>query len=379
MPAAVFVFRVHNPTQKEQEVSLAGLMMNPVGYDAAGRIEGQNHPNFGGNLNEPFSHGGAVGLELKAETGADPAIAGPVTIATLANLKGVAAPPHDWPEALRVEVLEQPPKPDLKLDDPAHTVIWLEEAPADLSSAWLKAARAAVEAGATLVFSGRSMPLLKSYAAVTGGKPLAQGTGRPDIVFEDFEHGYENWQVEGTAFGAKPATGTLPHQQPVSGFEGKGLVNSFLDGDDTIGRLISQPFTIERNFIRFLVGGGSFATTQIRLLVDGKTVRASAGRDNERLQPGYWDVERVPRQAGAPRDRGRAEGAVGSYQRRPDHVLRSARRSGHPGAARGASPRAVPRRGRQEFSEARGARPGRAGGLSAPRRGPVRASFAVFP
>jgi hypothetical protein len=175
MPAAVFVFRVHNPTQKVQEVSLAGLMMNPVGYDAAGRIEGQNHPNFGGNLNKPFSHKGAVGLELRAETGAEPALARPVTIATLANLKGVAAPPRDWPEALRVQVLEQPPTPDKSLGDPAHTIVWIEEAPADLSSAWLKAARAAVEAGATLVFSGRSMPLLKSYAAVTGGRPLAQG------------------------------------------------------------------------------------------------------------------------------------------------------------------------------------------------------------
>ena len=185
---------------------------------------------------------------------------------------------------------EQPPKPDLKLDDPAHRVIWLEEAPADLSSAWLNAARAAVNAGATLVFSGRSMPLLKSYAAATGGRPPGQGTGRPDLVFDDFEQGYKNWRIEGTAFGAKPAPGTLPHQQPVSGFEGKGLVNSFLDGDDTIGRLISREFTIERNFIRFLVGGGAHASTQIRLMVDGKTVRASAGRDNERLQPGYWDV-----------------------------------------------------------------------------------------
>jgi D-alanyl-lipoteichoic acid acyltransferase DltB (MBOAT superfamily) len=37
----------------------------------------------------------------------------------------------------------------------------------------------------------------------------------------------------------------------VSGFLGQGLVNSFLRGDDTTGRLTSQPFTVERRFIRY--------------------------------------------------------------------------------------------------------------------------------
>ena len=134
------------------------------------------------------------------------------------------------------------------------------------------------------------MPLLKSYAAVTEGKPLAAGASRADLVFEDFENGYKNWRVEGAAFGPGPAAGTLPGQQPVSGFEGKGLVNSFRDGDDTTGRLVSKEFTVERSFIRFLVGGGSRATTQVRLVVDGKTVRAASGRDLERLQPAFWDV-----------------------------------------------------------------------------------------
>ena len=55
---------------------------------------------------------------------------------TLANLRGVAAPPRDWPEALRVQVLDQPSKAGQTLDDPAHTVIWLEEAPAEQVAAW---------------------------------------------------------------------------------------------------------------------------------------------------------------------------------------------------------------------------------------------------
>ena len=290
-PMAAFVFRVHNPTDHEQTVSLAALMTNPVGYDAAGTIEGVTHPNFGGNVNEVFHQSGATGLVMRAEAGQDPTLDRAVTIATLPNLRGLRASASVIPKELHVEVLDRGfPRVD-QLADPAHTVLWLEDAPADLPVGVLRAVRRAVEAGATLVFSGRHQPLLKTFGGVTGGKPLAQaGGGRRDIVFEDFENGYTNWTVEGTAFGGRPASGTLPGQQTVSGFHGRGLVNSFRDGDDTTGRLVSKPFTIERSFIRFLVGGGSFPTTQVRLVVGGKTVRASAGHDNERLEPASWSV-----------------------------------------------------------------------------------------
>ena len=44
------------------------------------------------------------------------------------------------------------------------------------------------------MFSGRNQPLLRNYGHVTGGKPLGQpGTSRPDILFEDFEHGMNGW------------------------------------------------------------------------------------------------------------------------------------------------------------------------------------------
>ena len=182
--------------------------------------------------------------------------------------------------------VEKPP-------DPAHRVIWFEDAPADLAETVLRAARDAAQAGATLLFSGRTMPLVQAYAQATGGKPLVQAKPRPDVLFEDFERGYEKWTVEGTAFGKKPASGTLPNQQRVSGFVGKGLVNTYLGGDDTTGRLTSKPFTIQRRYIRFLIGGGSHPTTQIRLVVGGKTVRAASGHDGERLEPAVWDVHEL--------------------------------------------------------------------------------------
>jgi non-lysosomal glucosylceramidase len=114
---------------------------------------------------------------------------------------------------------------------------------------------------------------------------------RDDIVFEDFEQGYGKWTVEGAAFGAAPATGTLPNQQAVSGFAGKHLVNSFLGGDVPLGKMTSKPFVIERRCIQFLIGGGSHAgRTCLNLVVDGAVVRTATGQNNERLELAYWDV-----------------------------------------------------------------------------------------
>lgn len=114
---------------------------------------------------------------------------------------------------------------------------------------------------------------------------------RPEIVFETFENGYGQWQVEGDALGAAPAKGTLLTQQAVSGFRGRGLVNTFLNGDVTKGRLTSPPFKIERKFIAFLIGGGGLAgRTCMNFVLDGRVVRTATGRNNERLEGQDWDV-----------------------------------------------------------------------------------------
>ncbi len=114
---------------------------------------------------------------------------------------------------------------------------------------------------------------------------------RPDLVFETFEDGYGSWRVDGEAFGTEPASGTLPNQQPVSGFVGKRLVNTYRGGDGTRGTLTSPPFKIERRFVAFLMGGGGHAgRTCMNLLLDGRTVRTATGRNEERLDWQEWDV-----------------------------------------------------------------------------------------
>lgn len=121
-----------------------------------------------------------------------------------------------------------------------------------------------------------------------------------DVIFADFEgDDYGQWQARGTAFGAAPARGTLPNQMPVSGFLGRGLVNSFLGGDGPTGRLTSPEFKIERRYLSFLIGGGAHeGQTCLNLLVDGKVARTAAGPNSqpggsERLEPAAWDVQEL--------------------------------------------------------------------------------------
>ena len=119
-----------------------------------------------------------------------------------------------------------------------------------------------------------------------------------DILIADFEGDtYGAWTATGSAFGSGPARGTLPSQNPVSGFAGKGLVNSYLGGDGPTGTLASPEITIERPYISFLIGGGrDLERTAVQLVVDGAVVRRATGPNDrpggtEALEPHHWDVK----------------------------------------------------------------------------------------
>ena len=116
-------------------------------------------------------------------------------------------------------------------------------------------------------------------------------------MIADFEgSSYGGWKTSGEAFGPGPAQGTLPGQMAVSGFRGRGLVNSYFQGDRTTGTLTSPPIPLERRYIHFLVGGGKYpGTTCINLLVDGKVVRTATGPNDkgggsEALAWASWDI-----------------------------------------------------------------------------------------
>ncbi len=147
-----------------------------------------------------------------------------------------------------------------------------------------------------LIATCLSFTLLGLATRSLGQRPPANADD--DILINDFEAAdYGDWKVEGKALGTRPATGTLGGQMQVTGFEGKGLVNTFLGGDRSTGKLTSTKFTIERDYIKFLIGGGGHkGKTCMNLLINGKVVLTATGPNT---QPGgseflnweNWDVK----------------------------------------------------------------------------------------
>ena len=126
-------------------------------------------------------------------------------------------------------------------------------------------------------------------------------SSRPEIVLEDFQkETYEGWQVEGTAFGTGPALKSkIPHYQGDVGGPGLRVVNSHASApgsnvgqkDNQTGKLIGQPFTIQRKYLSFWIGGGKHpGKTCINLVVDGKVVRSATGHNDNRMRLDAFDV-----------------------------------------------------------------------------------------
>ncbi|PRY65929.1 endoglucanase Acf2 [Glaciihabitans tibetensis] len=109
--------------------------------------------------------------------------------------------------------------------------------------------------------------------------------------FEDAAFGV-GWTSTGDAF-QSPSKGTATGQTTVEKYLGKGLVNSFTSekGDEAMGTLSSPEFTVDRDFIALMVGGGNNpGRTEVRLVVDGATVASATGEQSEILRWVTWDV-----------------------------------------------------------------------------------------
>ena len=149
-----------------------------------------------------------------------------------------------------------------------------------------------------------------------------------DIVIADFEGAtYGSWQATGEAFGYRPARGTLPDQMPVTGYQGKGLVNSFVNGDRSIGTLTSPAFKIERKYINFLIGGGKHpGRTCINLLIGRRIARTATGPNDrpggtEMLRWHTWDVSELAGRLATLQIVDRATGGWGHIN--IDHIVQS--------------------------------------------------------
>lgn len=295
-PASVFRFQLKNPGKRAVRVSLLAAMPNCVGL-ANESAKGLSHPNYGGNFNEFAREGDLRMIRFRAEAGEAASSDKPVCVYAHSTDRNFdrswqLTTRHEVPETVKVIRAQASAKIVGQLDaTPKGTarVVWLENC-GEIEKSFIEGLRKAAEKGATIIFSGSDSTLLRRFAGAAALE--VEKKGQPDIVFEDFEAGnFDNWTVEGKAFGQAPQSGTLPNQQPVYGFQGKGLVNSFTDRDTPQGKMISRTFTVERPLIRFLIGGGSDPErTCMRLVVGGKAVRVATGRNLERLERKIWDV-----------------------------------------------------------------------------------------
>ncbi|MBF0197487.1 MAG: glycoside hydrolase family 32 protein [Planctomycetes bacterium] len=96
-----------------------------------------------------------------------------------------------------------------------------------------------------------------------------------DILIEDFEGpNYGSWKAEGTAFGSAPSSKKNKNIHRASGFLGEGFASSHLGGSlKPTGSLTSPEFTIERDYINLLLGGGPYKDSGVKLLIEGKEVK----------------------------------------------------------------------------------------------------------
>lgn len=265
LPCVILRVTVRNESAKPVEVALLATLQNAVGYEGEGEINGVFHANYGGNVNTPVREGSMTGVFMNTPseppwTGflqpcgkdGEPLECGPVL--WLGSLAGVAELARGGAAAM----------------------------------GGLDALSRLSDQEAVIVGSGSTANFFKSLKEAQTGLP----TDDYVTVFEDFEGAtYDGWTVDGEAFGTGPAKGTHPHQQPVSGFVGRGMVNTFLPNDGPQGRLVSRPFRIEKEYLGFLLGGGRHPKqTCLNLWVDGKIVRTATGKNRERLEPYSWDV-----------------------------------------------------------------------------------------
>jgi non-lysosomal glucosylceramidase len=129
---------------------------------------------------------------------------------------------------------------------------------------------------------------------IVSGPPIPPSPKPILKPFDDFESGYKDWTVTGTAFGSSPAAGSFGgDQDKLLNMGGHGVVNSWLNGDTSTGKMVSREFVIPDDYIVFMIGGGNHeGLTCFNLVVNKKVVCSATGKNTEGLDRGFWDVKK---------------------------------------------------------------------------------------
>lgn len=108
-------------------------------------------------------------------------------------------------------------------------------------------------------------------------------------ILADFEGtDFGDWIAEGDSFKHGPAR----NFDRFSGMVGQGLATSWGSGDADHGTLTSPAFTLDGNYLTFLIGGGDHpGETCLNLLVDNTVVRSCSGNNSASLKWQQWNVK----------------------------------------------------------------------------------------
>lgn len=95
------------------------------------------------------------------------------------------------------------------------------------------------------------------------------------------------------AFIKGPSHENTHGQRPVVGYVGRQFLSSYdnIGGDALKGIIESPEFTIEKKYLKFLVGGGTQSdVTSVNLVIDGKNVLTAVGNQTDTLNEITWDL-----------------------------------------------------------------------------------------
>ena len=83
-----------------------------------------------------------------------------------------------------------------------------------------------------------------------------EDNARGDVVYEDFNRNdFDGWTIEGRAFGEAP-TKQIPANQPLAGFAGETIANSFGSGSDRfMGSLTTGKFRMPKMYVHIRMAG----------------------------------------------------------------------------------------------------------------------------
>ncbi|WP_168584377.1 GH116 family glycosyl hydrolase [Saccharopolyspora sp. ASAGF58] len=191
-----------------------------------------------------------------------------------------------------------------EIDDSSYPAVFLDYTAANAGPATVDVEIAGFMANPVCLTSRHTRPLrLRSQEFALDGAAGVQFTAaegaddnpaRADLALEDWEKpDYSGWSATGDAFGTGPVrTLDRPGYQGEAGAFGMRMVDSHASApgedagarDRATGTLRSEPFRIDRNYLRFRISGGNYpGTCCLNVVVDGEIVGTATGSFSDHL------------------------------------------------------------------------------------------------